>query len=187
MTMGSLFDGIGGFPLAAVRNGIRPVWASEIEAFPMMDGGYMSPQCWKGEILKEVEYTDDLSLLEPRISDTNGNRISINLGALGKHKNSYWKFQREWRYIMVFMPMNFKTDMGDMERYAIEMTYKMLNGVQAPPFPFYDLEIADENFEEIEVTCSPQMTPGNRILLESLLKDLNPKARILDSKLLGNL
>ena len=33
--MGSLFDGIGGFPLAAVRNGIRPVWASEIETFPM--------------------------------------------------------------------------------------------------------------------------------------------------------
>ena len=35
LTMGSLFDGIGGFPLAAVRNGITPVWASEIEAFPI--------------------------------------------------------------------------------------------------------------------------------------------------------
>lgn len=35
MTMGSLFDGIGGFPLAAVRNGIKPVWASEIETFPI--------------------------------------------------------------------------------------------------------------------------------------------------------
>ena len=35
LTMGSLFDGIGGFPLAAVRHGIRPVWASEIEAFPI--------------------------------------------------------------------------------------------------------------------------------------------------------
>ena len=33
--MGSLFDGIGGFPLAAVRSGIIPVWASEIEAFPI--------------------------------------------------------------------------------------------------------------------------------------------------------
>ena len=33
--MGSLFDGIGDFPLAAVRNGIRLVWASEIEAFPI--------------------------------------------------------------------------------------------------------------------------------------------------------
>ena len=35
LTMGSLFDGIGGFPLAAVRNGITPVWASEIETFPI--------------------------------------------------------------------------------------------------------------------------------------------------------
>ena len=35
ITMGSLFDGIGGFPLAAVRNGIKPLWASEIEAFPI--------------------------------------------------------------------------------------------------------------------------------------------------------
>lgn len=35
ITMGSLFDGIGGFPLAAVNAGIRPVWASEIEAFPI--------------------------------------------------------------------------------------------------------------------------------------------------------
>ena len=34
-TMGSLFDGIGGFPLAAVRHGIIPLWASEIEAFPI--------------------------------------------------------------------------------------------------------------------------------------------------------
>ncbi len=35
MTMGSLFDGIGGFPLAAIQNGITPVWASEIEPFPI--------------------------------------------------------------------------------------------------------------------------------------------------------
>ena len=35
LTMGSLFDGIGGFPLAAVNNGIVPLWASEIEAFPI--------------------------------------------------------------------------------------------------------------------------------------------------------
>ena len=34
-TMGGLFDGIGGFPLAAVRCGIIPLWASEIEAFPI--------------------------------------------------------------------------------------------------------------------------------------------------------
>ena len=35
MTLGSLFDGIGGFPLAAVHCGGVPLWASEIEPFPM--------------------------------------------------------------------------------------------------------------------------------------------------------
>lgn len=35
ITMGSLFDGIGGFPLVFSRCGATPVWASEIEDFPI--------------------------------------------------------------------------------------------------------------------------------------------------------
>ena len=35
MTLGSLFDGSGGFPLAGVMNGMTPVWASEIEPYPL--------------------------------------------------------------------------------------------------------------------------------------------------------
>lgn len=34
-TMASLFDGIGGFPLVYSRCGCRPIWASEIEEFPI--------------------------------------------------------------------------------------------------------------------------------------------------------
>ena len=34
-TLGSLFDGIGGFPLAGIYAGIKPVWGSEIEPFPI--------------------------------------------------------------------------------------------------------------------------------------------------------
>lgn len=34
-TLGSLFDGIGVFPLAAKLNGIEPVWASEIMKAPV--------------------------------------------------------------------------------------------------------------------------------------------------------
>ena len=35
VTMGSLFDGIGGFPLVFSQCGCKPVWASEIEEFPI--------------------------------------------------------------------------------------------------------------------------------------------------------
>ncbi len=35
LRLGSLFDGSGGFPLAGVLNGITPVWASEVEPYPI--------------------------------------------------------------------------------------------------------------------------------------------------------
>ena len=61
LTLGSLFDGSGGFPLGGLLSGITPVWASEIEPFPIrvttkrlpfmkhygdistMDGGKLEP------------------------------------------------------------------------------------------------------------------------------------------------
>jgi DNA (cytosine-5)-methyltransferase 1 len=35
LTLGSLFDGSGGFPLGGIMNGITPLWASEVEPFPI--------------------------------------------------------------------------------------------------------------------------------------------------------
>jgi len=35
LTMGSLFSGIGGFELVFSRAGVKPIWASEIEEFPI--------------------------------------------------------------------------------------------------------------------------------------------------------
>ncbi|OQB13567.1 MAG: putative BsuMI modification methylase subunit YdiP [Firmicutes bacterium ADurb.Bin193] len=35
LTLGSLFDGSGGFPLGGIISGIKPVWASEVEPFPI--------------------------------------------------------------------------------------------------------------------------------------------------------
>jgi DNA (cytosine-5)-methyltransferase 1 len=35
LKLGSLFDGSGGFPLAGAMHGVTPVWASEIEPYPI--------------------------------------------------------------------------------------------------------------------------------------------------------
>ena len=35
LTLGSLFDGSGGFPLGGLICGVTPLWASEIEPFPV--------------------------------------------------------------------------------------------------------------------------------------------------------
>ena len=35
ITIGSLFDGSGGFPLAGAMCGFTPLWASEVESYPI--------------------------------------------------------------------------------------------------------------------------------------------------------
>ena len=44
MTLGSLFDGIGGWQLAAVRSNVFPVWSAEIEKFPLAVTKYHFPK-----------------------------------------------------------------------------------------------------------------------------------------------
>ena len=84
LTLGSLFDGSGGFPLAGIMAGITPVWASEIEPFPIrvttkripqmkhygdvseLDGGKLEPV----DIITFGSPCQNLSLA--------GNRIGLN-------------------------------------------------------------------------------------------------------------
>ena len=44
ITLGSLFDGSGGFPLAGAHAGITPVWAAEIEPYPIAVSSLHFPQ-----------------------------------------------------------------------------------------------------------------------------------------------
>ena len=53
MTLGSLFDGIGGWPDAALLAGIKPLWASEIEPFPAAVTAHHYPEMKQlGDITK---------------------------------------------------------------------------------------------------------------------------------------
>lgn len=61
-TMASLFDGIGGFPLVFSRHGCTPVWASEIEEFPIAVTKRHFPENQengKGSILDKQEEGQD--------------------------------------------------------------------------------------------------------------------------------
>lgn len=55
ITLGSLFDGIGGWLLAAERAGIVPIWASEIDPFPQAVTNYHFP---------DVEQLGDITKLD---------------------------------------------------------------------------------------------------------------------------
>ncbi|AME03649.1 hypothetical protein AXE86_05950 [Selenomonas sp. oral taxon 136] len=56
MTLGSLFDGIGGWLLAARHAGVTPVWASEIEPFPQSVTAWHFP---------DVRQLGDITQIDP--------------------------------------------------------------------------------------------------------------------------
>ena len=70
LTMASLFDGSGGFPLASILSGITPIWASEIEPFPIRVTTKRLPQMKHyGDVSKikgdEVEPVDIITFGSP--------------------------------------------------------------------------------------------------------------------------
>ncbi len=95
LTLGSLFDGIGVFPLAASRHGIIPVWASEIAKIPIgitkrhfpdmlhlgditeLDGAKLPPV----DIITFGSPCQDLSLIGPR-KGLSGNKSGLFFHAI---------------------------------------------------------------------------------------------------------
>lgn len=70
MKLGSLFDGSGGFPLAGVLAGIEPIWASEIEPYPMRVTAARFPKMKQlGDVMKidgsKVEPVDIITFGSP--------------------------------------------------------------------------------------------------------------------------
>ena len=60
LTLGSLFDGSGGFSLGGLLSGITPVWASEIEPFPIRVTTKRFPDNWCGDLGTEKPTDEEM-------------------------------------------------------------------------------------------------------------------------------
>ena len=84
LTLGSLFDGSGGFPLGGLISGITPLWSSEIEPFPIRVTTKRIPQMKHyGDITQinggEVEPVDIITFGSPcQDMSVAGKRIGLN-------------------------------------------------------------------------------------------------------------
>jgi len=62
---------------------------------------------------------------------------------------------------------------------------KILEGNYEQVIPFYDIPISQGAFSEMEITLSPRISAGNRIIVENLVEKYNSSAKIIDSSLVG--
>lgn len=145
------------------------------------------------KILTRVTYTDDNDLLVPQVifNDTDNQRVHVNLDKVGIYKNTYWKFQREWRYRLCFYPFSLgkainqsfsKTQQG-MPKEINTLIQNMIDGTSSMPFTYYDLQLADDAFDNMEITLSPDISESSKIFVHLLLEKYAPNCRVRESKL----
>lgn len=153
----------------------------------MFRNSFVTPQMLSGAQLVKVEYTNNQNLLCPNIVFNDGERISLQFSALGKYKNNYWSFQKEWRYIMHFYPFNINQSPEKSIQDVEKLMASILNGVANQPFDYYDLPISDDAFDKMEIVLSPKISSGNRIIVEDLVGKYCPLVLIKESALVGTL
>ncbi len=135
-------------------------------------------------LLHEVDYTDDSSRLSPSIVESEGKGISFKF-EMGKCKNKYWEFQKEWRYIIHILPVDASLFLSDKLAEFYDKLHNVITAQASLGFSHFDLSFADEAFDDMEITCCPDLSYGNRIILESLVEKYNPRAVIRESDLSG--
>ena len=151
----------------------------------IMSKGFFANQALITKLLFKVEYTDDKDMLYPKILKNDEEHFTINIGGLGKHKNLHWKFQKEWRYILQIFPLNINQSAEALYNDFLTVANKIMSGIAKQPFPYYDMVLDDEAFADMQITLSPRISAGSRIIVQDLVEKYNPSAELNDSCLLG--
>lgn len=98
-------------------------------------------------------------------------------------KHSGWMFQHEWRYLLLLFPPQQVADTRPVSQRMPEIFEGMRDGTLAMPIDYYDLRLDPVALANIEITRSPEMSKGNRILFDLLVERYCPDAVIKRSSL----
>lgn len=122
------------------------------------------------DFLYPITYTDDIKYLYPQLTTVENGTETTQFSLLGKHKNTMWAYQKEWRYILTIYPFSINM----MQQYInFPLGFQllrsvMLNGLDFPHLDYYDMSIDDTCFAEMEITLGYKMPPESKdqILLQ---------------------
>ena len=177
LRLGSLFDGSGGFPLAAIFCGIKPIWSSEVEPFPIRVTEKNLPQVKHlGDIKdidgSEIEPVDIISFGSPcQDLSIAGKRAGLE----GKKSNLFYEA------IRVIKEMRCKTN-GKYPRYLLwENVPGAFSSNKGEDFRCVLEEITRIKDYTVKLSRPSRWQSAGEILGD----DLSLAWRVLDSKYFG--
>lgn len=122
-----------------------------------------------GVFYRNMQYVPNLAdaLKNAIIRNSNGS-FNFELSKLGAFKNSRWTFQNESRFVLNIYPKPSSISVGD-EIFATWLCSVLNQGIPNT-IKYYDLDLDISALNSIDITLCPNMSEGNKILVESLCK-----------------
>lgn len=148
----------------------------------MQKKGFIVMTIGDDKLLQQVKYTSDKDKLYPQIVYGNKPDLHFELRSLGKYKNTYWAFQKEWRYIFYCFPAQYGLSSLGKPIMNILDIYR---DREMQVFQYYDMPITKDAYANMAITLSPQISLGNRVIIKALLDKFNTSATLEESSLYG--
>lgn len=132
---------------------------------------------------RRIEYVDmcekaGLQAIQFKLVEDKVN-LDVDTSKVGKYKNRRWAFQEEVRFALTIVPM-----VINPITHNLEIIQAIQSGLELPMM-YYDLSLSEKALECMEITVSPCCNEADRIIVKSLVKAMNPAAKILSSGLSG--
>jgi len=136
---------------------------------------------------QKVEYVEDVLQKTNQISEISSRDngtcdVQLKLNQVGLYKQNRWSFQNESRFVLHIFPLAKEFTLFDPDK-CTELINGVLAGKLPPCFETYDMSLKDEIFNKLEITLSPSITSGQRIIVDSLVQQYAPNAVIKESSL----
>src|SRR5690606_31427974 len=117
--------------------------------------------------------------------------LSIDMKNLGVYKRDEWGFQKEIRFILFIFP-GVPIPNGNLldPKYIVDLSNHMMHSIQnqiPPSINYFDVEIESSALDNMLVTMGPLCDDSHRIIVESLLSQFAPKAKLKESALKGTI
>lgn len=144
-----------------------------------------------GSFYRKIQYVENIESIAADalkgIKDKEGNPVGtlIAFNPLGTYKHKRWKFEEESRFVLNLLPGNpMAYSLNDMNEGLESMVTNLSNNKNLP-FKYYDKELRDDIFEDLEITLNPMIDESQRIILNALCDKFAPNAIIKESDLKG--
>lgn len=151
----------------------------------------------KEQFERKVQYVDDVAAIykdavDLKLDQEGHADLKIKkVGNLAGYKQKVWEFQSELRFVLFILPSLPIPGSGvPDEKYFSQLPSHVINSIISgigPTINCFDVEINPQVLDSIVVRMGPLSTEGDRLIVESLLRQYTKNGTVQPSKLKGTI